>query len=62
MQRNDVIGKKENFQVFNSPYMIDIFDKTEVQVKLKFRSNFKWSRIHETNADKKIPSLQQPWN
>ena len=55
MKRNDVIGKKENFQVFNSPYMIDIFYKIEMQVKLKFISNFKWSRIHETNANKKMP-------
>jgi len=62
MQRNNVIGKKENFLAFGSPYMIDIFDKPRCKLNANLEAILSDQGYMKQMQMKKIPDLQQPWN
>ena len=62
MQRNDVIGKKENFQAFGSPYIIDMFGKPRCKLNANLEAILSDQGSMKQMQKKKILGLQQPWN
>ena len=62
MQRNDFIGKKENFQVFSSPYMIVYSTKPKCKLNANLEAILSDQGSMKQMQKKKILDLQQPWN